>query len=83
VKVLRRIRQWWCGRQHDKGYRLHAWEMLHDGKGSIRCTRCGHLREGFTMPTLPSEWAGKLAQPSGDDLMSEALTKARAEGWFR
>lgn len=66
--MIRRLRQWWCSRQHDKAYRFHSWRLLLDGKGSIRCRRCGVVREGLGF---------------GDDddtIAAEALRKYRTEG---
>lgn len=67
-RPLRRVRRWWCGRQHDKGYRLHAWEMIEE-QGSIRCRRCGVVRKGFG--------------PEGAKYMRSALAEYRARGLFR
>lgn len=76
--MIRRVRQWWCSRQHDKGYRLHSWAMLLDGKGSIRCRRCGVVQEGLTWPSLPPESDLEDVLPrNGDEIMAEAMTRYR------
>ena len=72
-----RLRRWWCARQHDRGYRLHSWEMLYDGKGSIRCRRCGVVREDMGLPSFFNASTHDL-----DAVMEGEMAKYRDEGLF-
>ncbi len=45
VNPIRRVRQWWCGRLHDKCIRFHSWRIV-DDFGTIECRRCRVQRGG-------------------------------------
>lgn len=43
--MIKRLRRWWCSRQHDLGYRIHDWKI--EDKYDLVCLRCGVVREGI------------------------------------
>lgn len=71
MAIMRRIRRWWCGRQHDRANRFHSWEVVGEW-GDLRCKRCGVVREAF-------RWPGE-SPAEHRKMMENAVNKYRAEG---